>query len=344
MQHEITNRIHAEHIHQIIRIDDISLGFAHLAIALQQPRMSEYLLGQRQIQCHEENRPVDRMETDDVLADQVQICGPVLLKLLRVVAVTVIADTGDIVGQSIQPYIHHVLRIEVHRNAPGKGRSGYAQILQARQKEVVHHLIFAGHRLNKLRMGVDVLDEAVCVFAHTEEISLFSCRLYLSAAVRAFTVHQLRLCEKGLAGRTVHALIIALVNIAFVVQFFEDLLYLFLMIIVRGADEFIIGSIHQIPDPLDLACRIIHKLLGCHACGLCLQLDLLAVLVGSCLEKYVIALLSLESGNAVCQHNLVGIANVRLAGRIGNGGGHIKLLLIHVHLSSSSSFTGIHFP
>ena len=82
-----------------------------------------------------------------------------------------------------------MLRIEGNRNAPGKGGSGYAQILQARKQEVVHHLVLSGYRLDELWMLVDVCDQAVCVFAHSEEISFLFCRLYLTAAVRALAVY-----------------------------------------------------------------------------------------------------------------------------------------------------------
>ena len=79
MQYLVTYCIYAEIIYQIIRLDHISLGFAHLATAHKKPGMSEYLLRQGLTQCHQENRPVDRMETNDVLADQMQVCGPQFL-------------------------------------------------------------------------------------------------------------------------------------------------------------------------------------------------------------------------------------------------------------------------
>ena len=58
------------------------------------------------------------METDNVLTDQVEIPRPVFLKLVCAVSVTVIADTGDIVGKSIQPYIGNVLWIKGYRDTP----------------------------------------------------------------------------------------------------------------------------------------------------------------------------------------------------------------------------------
>ena len=82
--------------------------------------MAEYLLWQRQIQRHQEDRPVNRMETDDILTDQVQVCRPVFLEHLGAFPIALIADSGDIVRQRIQPYIHHMLRIKIHRNSPLK--------------------------------------------------------------------------------------------------------------------------------------------------------------------------------------------------------------------------------
>ena len=50
MQYEIADCVHAEEIYQIIRIQHVSFGFAHFSIALEKPRMTEYLLRKRQIQ------------------------------------------------------------------------------------------------------------------------------------------------------------------------------------------------------------------------------------------------------------------------------------------------------
>ena len=82
------------------------------------------------------------METDDVFTDQMQICRPQFVELFGTFAVAVISDSCDIVCQSIQPYINNVFRIEVYRNTPFEGSSGYAEILKSRKKEVVHHLVF----------------------------------------------------------------------------------------------------------------------------------------------------------------------------------------------------------
>ena len=84
-----------------------------------------------------------------------------------------------------------MLRIKVYRNTPAEGGTGYTQILQSRKKEIVHHLIFAGYRLDKVRMCVDIINQTVCVFAHLEEVCFFLRRLNLTPAVRTFSVYQL---------------------------------------------------------------------------------------------------------------------------------------------------------
>ena len=188
MQYEIADCVHAEEIYQIIRIQHVSFGFAHLAITLQQPGMTEYLLGQGLIQCHQENRPVNCMEADDIFSDQMQISRPKLFILLAAVAFRIVADTGNIVGQRIQPYINNVFLIEINRDTPFERGSGNAQILQSGKQEIVHHLVFAGYRLDKFRMAVDMVDQALRIFAHSEEICFFLCRFHFSAAVRTFPV------------------------------------------------------------------------------------------------------------------------------------------------------------
>ena len=220
--------------------------------------------------------------------------------------------------------------IEIHRDPPFEGGPGHAQILQARQQEVVHHLIFPGYGLDEFRMGVNMLDQPIRIFAHLEKIGLLPGRLHRTSAVGTFAVHQLGLGEERLAGSAVHALIIPFVNVAFLIHFLEDLLHLALMVFVRGADEFIIGSVHQIPDLLDLPGHIVHEFLWRNACFLRFQLDLLAVLVGSGLEEHVKALASFIPGDGVRQHDLIGIADVGLAGRVGNGRCDIILWFFHL--------------
>ncbi len=234
-----------------------------------------------------------------------------------------------------------MLRIEIHGNAPLEGGSGHAKVLKTRLQEVVHHLIFPGNRLNELRMLLNVLHQTVRILGHLEEVGLLLGLLHRTSTVRTLAVHQLGLCPEGLTGRTVPALIGALVDVALVVHLLEHLLHLALVVCIGGADKFVIGGIHEIPDGLDLAGHLVYIGLRGHTGCLCLLLDLLSVLIGAGLEAYIIALETLVAGNGVCQHDLISVSDMRLAGSIGNRCRHVKRFFLHFftsfhrHLSDS---------
>ena len=104
------------------------------------------------------------------------------------------------------------------------------------------------------------------------------------------------------------------------------------MVVVGGADEAVIGDVHQLPqvlDPLGTLHDAVHELLGGDAGLFGLVLDLLAVLVGAGEEHHVLALEPVIAGDGVRGHSAVGVADVQLVGGIVNGGGDIKLLLFH---------------
>ena len=119
-------------------------------------------------------------------------------------------------------------------------------------------------------MLINIVNQSLGVLAHTEEISLLLGRLHRAAAVRALAVNQLRLCKKGFAGSDGYSLIISLVDISLIVELFENFLYLLLMVSICGADELVVGSIHQIPDGLDLSRHLIYKFLRGNAGLRCL--------------------------------------------------------------------------
>ena len=228
-----------------------------------------------------------------------------------------------------------MLGVELHRDAPLEAGAGDAQVLQAGQQEVVHHLVFPGHGLDELRVLIDILNQPGGVLAHLEEVGFLLGGVDLPAAVGALAVDELALSPEALAGGAVQALIGALVDVPLVIEVLKNLLHLFLVVIVGGADEVVVGHIHQVELLLDDGRHLVHELLGGHALGFGLQLVFLAVLVGAGLKEHVIALHALKAGDGVRQHNLVHVADVGLAGRVGNGCCQIILTLVaHSNLPS----------
>ena len=288
--------------------------------------MAEYLLRQRKVERHQKDWPVDRVEADDILADQMQVGRPKRLELLGRIAVAVIADAGDVVHKRVEPNIDHVLRIEIDRDAPLERRAGHAKILQAGQQEVVHHLVLPRDGLNEFRMRIDVVDQPRRILAHFEKVRFLLGGLDLAAAVRALAVHQLRHREERFARNAVHALIVALIDIALLIEALENLLHLRFVIGVGRADELVVARSHQVPDALDLARGAIHVGFRRNALGLGLVLDLLAVLVRAGLEEDIIALIAFIPRDGVRQYRLIGVADMRLAGSVSDCRGDVIFL------------------
>ena len=238
--------------------------------------------------------------------------------MLIVVAVRIVAAEGDIVGKRIQPNVNNMARVKVYRNTPAERGAGNTQVLKSRLEEVVYHLVLAALRLNELGVLLDVLHQAVGVLAHAEEVCLLLSVYTRAAAVRAAAVLQLALGPEGLTRLAVFALVRTLVNIALIIKLFEDLLHFFLMHRVGGADEFVIGGVHQIPDGLNLTGNLINVLLRRNAGCLGLLLNLLTMLVRTGLEVNIVTGHALVACDSVGQHDLVGVADVRLRRGVGD--------------------------
>ena len=272
------------------------------------------------------------MEPQDVLADDMHIGGPQsaeLLALLPVRLVGIIPDGGDIVDQRIQPDVGHVAGVEGHGDSPRKGGTGHAQILQSCLEEIVDHFLLAALRLDEVRMLIKVGHESVGVPAHAEEVRLLAGALDGSAAVGASAVRRLRIGEEGFARLAVPALVAGFIDVALVIKALEQLLHGGNMAAVGRADKTVVGNVHPVPQSLDPAGGVVHKRLRCHASRRRLVLDLLPVLIGTGAEKHIVAHFPLEAGNGIRHNRLVGVAEVRLAGGVRDGGGQIKCGLCH---------------
>ncbi len=76
MQHKIPNRIYAKQRNKIVCIHDVALRLAHLVIVLQKPRVPKHLMRQLLAKRHQKDRPVNRVETNNILSNQMQVRRP----------------------------------------------------------------------------------------------------------------------------------------------------------------------------------------------------------------------------------------------------------------------------
>ncbi len=203
---------------------------------------------------------------------------------------------------------------KVNRDPPGEGGTGHAQILQAGKEEIVHHLVLAGHRLDEFGVCIDVLDQAVCVFFHPEEISvLLGLVNGISADGASALFLDLGSRVECLALLTVHAAVMPQIDIALVVELFKDLLDLALMIGVRRADKTVVGRAHEVPEPPDLARDLVDELLGALPRASRAGLDLLAVLIRSRHKAHIETVRPFIARDAVRKDDLIAVSDVGLA-------------------------------
>ena len=321
---EIAHRVAGIPAAQHHRIHHVAHGLAHLLPVDDQPAVPENLLGQRESQRVEHDGPVDRVETDDLLPDQMHVRRPVFP--IQPVVIRAVSQRRDVIAQRVNPDVDRMLGIKVHGNAPLDAGPADAQILESGLQEVVDHLVGAAGGLDEIRVLLDVPDQPGSVLVHPEEIALLLRLLHGAAAVRAAPVLQLQLRPEALAGRAVPALVFRLVNVALVVQLAEDLLHRLDMAVVRGADEIVVLDVHQLPQVLDPGDNPVHILLGRLSQGLRLLLDLLAVLIGSGQEKHVVSRQLLEPGHGVRRRGAVGVPDVQIVGGIVDRRGDVERL------------------
>ena len=102
------------------------------------------------------------------------------------------------------------------------------------------------------------------------------------------------------------------------------------MVDVCGADKAVVGNVHQVPDLADLPRHFVHELFGRDVLLFRLVLDLLSVLVRARLKAHVVSLFAFEAREAVGQHDLVRVADVRLGGGVRDRGRNIiRFFLAH---------------
>ena len=293
--------------------------------------MTEYLLRERKIERHKEYGPIDSMEAENILTDNVNVAGPVLLKvfaLLLVGFVRIVSERGDIVAKCVYPNVDNVLIVKIHGNTPLKRGTGNAKVLKPCLKEVVYHFLFSGFGRDKVGVAFDMIDKTLCILVHIEEVRLLTRSLHGTSAVGALAVNSLRVGKEGLTGSAVPALVFALVDIAVLIELCKYLFNSFLVVFVGGADEIIVACVHSVPDLFDLARDTVNVLLGSDVCRSGKIFYLLSVLVGTGAEENVISHSSFVSCDSVGGNNLVGVTEVRLLGSVCNSCGYIIILFV----------------
>src|SRR5882762_3688755 len=122
---EIAERVHAEHIDDGAREDDVAFGLAHFGGVHEEPAVGPDLFRDREHGGHQEGGPIDGVKTDDVFADEVKVGGPVAAPF-----VSGAADGAEIGGERVEPDVKDVRLFTGDGNAPANGGAGDAETFQ----------------------------------------------------------------------------------------------------------------------------------------------------------------------------------------------------------------------
>ena len=279
-------------------------------------------LRQFNAQAHQHNRPNDGVETNDFLSYQMYIGRPEFFEFFRIIHN---ASSGEVVHQSIEPYVHHMLRVKWHLNAPGEAGTGYAKVFQAALDEL-NHFISTGFWLDERRVFFDIFQPTVGILGHFEEIGFFTDPLQRTAAIGAHMIFvQFVFWPEGFARYTVPAFVFSFVNISVVIGTLEQHLHHFLMTFFGGTNEVIIGNIQFFPKLLEHANNLIGVFNRGNPCFFGFLFNLLAVFIRTGQEKDIIAVQTLETSHAVRNGCAIGMSDVQFRTGVVNRGGNVVL-------------------
>ena len=176
--------------------------------------MAVDLLRQGQVGRHQEGRPVDRVESDDVLADQMHVGRPEPSEFAVLVG---IADPGHVGRQRIDPDVHHMVGRSGHLDPPVEAGARDAQITKP-AFDKAQHLVAAAFGLDEVGMIAVMGQQAVLIGGEPEEPAFLPGPLHWRALRGQFdaplAVGQLAFFVKGFISDRIIAFVAVEVEIA----------------------------------------------------------------------------------------------------------------------------------
>ena len=320
-QQEVAQRIGAQNFLDRFSAHDVALRLGHLALVKEQPAVGFHAARRLNARGHQKRRPVDAVETADLLADQVHVRRPEFFEARLVLwIVGAVADCRDVVGQRVEPHVDHVLLVAGNRNAPGETCPAYGQVFEA-AADKGDDLAPRRLRPDEPWVGVIKLQQLALEGRQLEKVVLLAHRFGQPPAVGA--VGAGRAVHVCLVGDAVLAGVRALVDEAAIAQGGEELLHAALVAVFRGADEVVVGDAEAMPEAAELGGDGGGKLGRRAPRQLGRALDLLSMLVCTGQEPGIDAQRPLAPRNGVADDGRVGVPQVRPRIHVVDGRGEV---------------------
>ena len=115
-----THRIATAFIQQLLGVEHIADGLAHLLAFPGKKAMTKHPLGQGQAGGEQHRRPVDGVKAQDVLADHMQTGGPAALAhQLQIRFIAWLQQGGEVAQQGVKPHVKCMAAMAWYPNPPG---------------------------------------------------------------------------------------------------------------------------------------------------------------------------------------------------------------------------------
>src|SRR5262245_52124940 len=165
----------------------------------------------RQAGGHQHRRPVDAVRLQNVLGDKMLGTWPEIAEE----ALSLKGRGTRVVEQRIEPHVGDEVRVERQLDAPSEAslRSRDRQILK-RLAQKAEDLVAIALGANPIRMIPQVVEKALLVATHAEEVVFLLDEARLDLVVRALAVDELLLRVEALTARAVEPRILPEVDVA----------------------------------------------------------------------------------------------------------------------------------
>ena len=274
--------------------------------------MAEYALRRVESGTHQEGRPIDRVEAQNIFTHHVNIGRPILC-IFFVFRIRK-ADASDVVGKRVEPHVHNMGVVPRDRDAPLERGAADREVPQAATHEG-DHLVAPGLRADEIRVVLVMLEQPVLPGRQPEEIGRLLDPLDLRARGRDLLavgrIGQLGLGIEGLVAHRVPTGVAARIDLARLHEPVPQYLAGALMARLGGADEIVVGEVEHAGQLAEVLRYLVGEGLRLHAGIERRLLDLLAVLVGAGQELYVIAVKTHEARQRIASQRRIRVADVR---------------------------------
>ena len=283
--------------------------------------MDGHLLRHLDVGRHQQRRPDDGVELEDVLADQVDRRRPELLG--EVLPRAGVGQRRVVVEERVDPDVDHLRLVPRHRHSPLQARAGERDVAQAALDERERLVVAVLRRDEAGPLGVELL-ERLLEGGHPEEPVVLLLSLEHDLVDRAaIAVLDLGVgLEVGAAG-AVPALVGAGVDVAVVVDPLHHLGDLRHVLRIRRADEEVVGGVEPGGELLEADRVPVAELARRDPEPLGLLRDGLAVLVRAGEEEDVLATLAHVPREHVGGDGRVGVPEMGLAVHVVDRRGHV---------------------